>query len=274
MNSYHRRGGYRGLKSAQALGEALARHPCRVHDLLLLAPFVLLGAYLQSSLGLGAGLIIIPPAILLVGAERAVFASTVLALVLTSMIVWEARGTATRRELRVLRPLLVAALPAQVIGALLLASLALDAVQLFAAVFLFIAAVSQIPEIDRSGREAQPAGLVGVGLGAGLGSTLFGINGPVLAPYLLYLGFEGAELRHLLSRLLMGMGAIALPLLLVLVEGAREDAWLALPLILPLLVGHWFGRRHFHRLSTLVHRRAVAGIAAVGALALIVPLAG
>jgi len=174
--------------------------------------------------------------------------------------------------------LVVAAIPGMVAGAWIVDRADRSALQLAVGVVVIAAAAIQAwsgAVASRSGR--APAVEVGGGFAAGALTTSVSVNGPAVLLVLTRLGLRGTPLRDSLAASLLGLSAIAAPLLIA-TAGAGEalpEPAVAIACVPALLIGHRFGAAVFRRLDDRAHHRVALGAATVaGVLSVAAAVAG
>ena len=225
----------------------------------LVVAAVFAGALVQSATGLGFALVAGPVIVAVLEPETALLTLTVLGLALSLLV-------ASERDAPVawgpLRPVLVAAVPGTVVGALALWAMGEEALQ--AAVGVAVLAAVVLQARGRPLRGPAPA----IGMLSGALTTSVGVNGPPLALWLTGRGVEGAALRATLAAAFVVLGAIGVVVLVV--AGAGLDLAETGAALVAVLAGHRLGRLAFARLDAAAHARVVLGVIAVSGAASVV----
>jgi uncharacterized protein len=175
-----------------------------------------------------------------------------------------------RVDLRALAPLLGAALPGLVLGALLLSELSKSALQVAVGIAVIGAACWQLAH-RRAGRpgNAPPAWLAGIT--SGVLTTSISISGPPIVLWLEARRVEPAEFRATLAASFLALNVIGAAVLLAAEGGAVFDAGLVGPLLALVAAGYAVGAVAFRRLEAerffglVLVLVAVAGCASVAA---------
>lgn len=230
----------------------------------------LAGACVQSASGIGFALVLGPVLFAVAGPAEAVGMLLALGLLLNVLVLAAERRP---REVRGddLAPMLGAAVPGLVAGALLLDALGDEVLQVAVGVGVLVAVALAV---RRQGRRRADAGrwtAWPVGALAGTLTTATSVNGPPLLLWLQARGARPAQVRDTLAAAFLALnlgGAVAV---LALSDEARSLD-LALPAgLVPLVVaGHALGRMAFARLSAEAFRALGLALAAIAASASLV----
>jgi uncharacterized protein len=211
---------------------------------------ILIGAVLQSATGIGFALVAAPALLATHPAPEAVATVLVLSLALNLLMLF-AEGRRPRVLGDRLTPLLIAALPGLVVGAVLLGELSKPPVQVAAGVAIVLAGLLELRQPPRLAASEPSAPLtVAVGGTAGLLAALTTVYGPPILLWLRRLGASPVQIRDSLAAaflVLNSLGTVAVAIL-ANSDGALEPLTV-LVLIAPLLVGHALGRRAFDHIS-------------------------
>lgn len=220
----------------------------------------MLGATLQASTGLGAGLIIVPllALISLHYIPGPVIAATI---VLSSMMAWRGRAVIDFQGMPLL---LVGLMLGIVLGVLLLSALPLAHLGLVFGVFILLAVIASVFGQQLS---FKPATVITAGTLSGFMGTTAAIGAPVLA--LLYQYHPGASLRATLGFLYF-FSSIAMLISLHLADlfGVKE-LLLGLSLIPGAVLGYLIAGGLAAHLDRGYSRLAVLVISSISALVLI-----
>ncbi|HTU65301.1 MAG TPA: sulfite exporter TauE/SafE family protein [Steroidobacteraceae bacterium] len=233
----------------------------RIHEFFLANGAVLLGAILQASTGLGAGLIIVP--LLALVSLKFIPGPIVLAsMALSGIMAWQGRREIQTHRLSMLLVFLCAGV---VIGALCISAIPLQRAGIaFGVLVLLAVAVSvAMPNMQRT----MPM-LVGGGLMSGFMAAISGIGAPILA--LLYQHETPVRLRATLGAVFtVSSTAILISLYFVGKFGAQEAMW-GLLLMPGYILGFLFAPPIARVLDRGNSRAAVLFISTLSAIALIV----
>ena len=239
---------------------------------LLAAPATVLGATLQSATGFGLALVLGPALFALLDPAEAVTTVLVLGAVLNVlMLLTERRSRFVRWP--DLAPLLAAAAPGLVAGALVLDAVPKPILQVAVGVAVMLAALIQA----RRRLAAAPAhqtvrGAAAAGLCAGALTTTTSTNGPPLVLWFQRLGYTPEEFRDSIAAALLPLNLLG-ALTLALVTGREQalDLGLVALLVAFTIAGQVTGRRLFERMDAGRFRAiglvlvALAGTASIAA---------
>jgi uncharacterized membrane protein YfcA len=256
-----------------------------VAGLELAAAAALAGALVQSATGFGFALVLAPALFAAREASAALTALLVLGVVLNVLVLAE-RGTPSAVRWDLLRPMLAAALPGLVAGALLADAVSQEALQVAVGVVVVVAALVSLRATAPAGvralrRAALAAGLgarrarraaLSAGLGAGFLTTTTSVNGPPLLLWLDALGTRPAEVRDSLAASFLVLNLAGTAALAGLAGADRALDLEAIAILLaPVVAGHALGRLAFNRLDARRFRAITlalalaAGVASVAA---------
>jgi uncharacterized membrane protein YfcA len=239
-----------------------------VPDLVIITFAAFLASILQASTGMGGMIIFAPISFLVIGPLQALLLNGFGSLLGNLMILFTEKRDTTHLP-KVVYPIALAALLFQAAAILVLRGLDPSEIKTVAGIMLILVALTQVPKITVKKRRPRLSAQVAVGGLAGASKTLVGVNGPFVAPYLLYLGLDKNQLRDTLTVLLLVMNALALPLLVIFLPESREAFSMLLPVLAATMVGQLIGRIFFKRMSSLVYRRLVIFVCSISALVLI-----
>jgi uncharacterized membrane protein YfcA len=222
-------------------------------------------AALSAVAGFGGAVLLLPVFVAVFGARDAVAVLTVAQLASNGSRVWFNRPEVDGRLVKVFA---VGAVPAAVIGALLLTSAPLPALTRVIGVFLLVMVAWR--RIRPAAAIIGDRGFVAIGAASGFGSALVGSVGPMVAPFFLargltrgaYIGTEAASavVMHLTKLVVFGAGVV-----LTLRTGLT-----GLALSPATAVGAWTGKKILERLPVTVFVVLVeAGLVVSGVLLLV-----
>ena len=235
----------------------------------------LAGATLQSAAGFGFALVVAPVALSVFDPDEAITTLLVLGAALNLLVLFSERRP---RRIRTgeLPPLIAWAVPGLIAGAVTLAVLSQQALQVAVGVLVISAAATQArTRPRRADREVEAGGSAMralTGIATGFLTTTTGTSGPPLLLWFERIGATPAEIRDSLGMaflLLNGFGVLAL-----LVPGSAElrlDGTTVAILLVATVCGQVAGRALFTRLDpirfraiglTLVVATGMASIAA------------
>ncbi|MEE4377622.1 MAG: sulfite exporter TauE/SafE family protein [Candidatus Competibacteraceae bacterium] len=221
---------------------------------------ITLGAVLQASTGLGAGLVIVPLLALIdpgLIPGPAVFAS----LGLSGVMTYKGRQHISFTHMDAL---LIGIVLGSIVGAWLLSTIRADSLQVFFGVFIITAVAVSLTRlrIRSSGRNAFVAGSLSafMGLSAGVGA-------PVLA--LFYQHEEGQKLRATLAFIYLVATLIMLVTLNRFSKFGTPEMLLGVQLVPGFILGYWLAGRTAALLDRGYSRAAVLILSIVSALTLI-----
>ncbi len=228
---------------------------------LVVATAVCVGAAtVQSSAGFGFALVLAPVLLVLLPPAQAIGVVLVLGVGLNLLVLCAERRP---RQIawRLMRPVLLAALPGLVFGALVVKTLPKGGLQLVVGVAVVLAAGGQMRGRPTShiAAEPRPSTSAAIGVATGILTTATSASGALLAIWLHRQKIGGARLRDSLSAaflILNSTGAAVLSLINGRSEQFGRIAWL-LALAPAVAAGHLAGRRVFRRLSPRRHAMLV-----------------
>lgn len=250
--------------------------------MLIAALAALAGALLQSATGFGFALIAAPALLAVVSPGEAIGALLVLGAVLSGLVLF---GERRRRSIRrgELGPVLAAAVPGLVAGALVLRAVPKATLQVLVGAAVVVAvAVQARGARGRSAAQATaapphaaacgPAGraaAIGAGLLTGLMTTSTGISGPPLVLLLEARGARPGEMRDTLAASFLALNVLGLAAIPFFVAPDVATGRLAaLAALVGLVVaGHALGRLVFARIDGRRYRPAVMAVALAAGLA-------
>lgn len=220
--------------------------------MLLLGAAALVGATVQSATGFGFALVLSPALLGLLEPHEAVLTMLTLATVLNALVLFES-GRPEHVDWRRLAPLLAAAIPGLAAGALLLAVLSKEVLQVAVGVAVIAAGLWQL-RVRRSGvhpRRVLPRGSdLAAGFASGTLTTSLSVSGPPLALWLEARGVRPVEFRQTLAAAFLLL-SVAGGAIVVTAEGIGPlDAEVVLPLLVCMLAGYALGAVAFRRLHT------------------------
>ncbi|MEV6412611.1 sulfite exporter TauE/SafE family protein [Kribbella sp. NPDC051718] len=231
--------------------------------LLILASFGT--ALLSAVAGFGGGVLLLPVFVAVFGPRDAVAVLTVAQLASNGSRVWFNRHEVDRRLVMIFA---VGAVPAAVVGALLLTSAPLQA--LTRVIGLFLLAMVVWRRVRPDAARAGDRGFAALGAASGFGSALVGSVGPMVAPFFLargmvrgaYIGTEAASavVMHLTKLVVFGAAAVL----------TWHTGLIGLALAPAAAGGAWVGKRVLDRLPVNVFAILVeAGLVISGLLLLL-----
>lgn len=221
----------------------------------LVALGALAGAVVQSSSGLGFGLVLGPIAFALLDPEPAVVVLIALGLSLNVVLL---AGLRRRPDVvwREVVPILVAAVPGAVCGVLLLQALPKSVLQVVVGVAVLAAALVRVRlretrPVVAVGRPGDGPARMALGLAAGTMTTSVGVAGPPLALWLARHGLTPSQMRDSLAAAFLALGVMGVVALLPLILGGDDvvDGGALAGGLAGVLVGHAIGSRLFARLD-------------------------
>ncbi len=238
-------------------------HDLWVALLLVVASFAT--AALSAVAGFGGAVLLLPVFLAVFGPRDAVAVLTVAQLVSNGSRVWFNRGEIDHRLVKVFA---IGAVPAAVVGALLLTSAPLPA--LTRGIGVFLLAMVAWRRIRPASARIGDRGFVAVGAASGFGSALVGSVGPMVAPFFLargltrgaYIGTEAASavVMHLTKLIVFGAAAVL----------TWRTGLIGLALAPAAAGGAWAGKKILDRLPVAVFVVVVeAGLVISGLLLLI-----
>ena len=227
--------------------------------LVVLAAAVLLGALVQSVVGLGLGLLVAPMAAIVNTAWVPVLPLWLALLVAAVMM----RGEWRRIDWRVLAWMVPARIPGTVIGVWLVVHFTEPQLEIAIAVMVLVGVLVSVRTTDVP---INPATMLAAGVTSGATGTATSVGGPPIA--LLLQHREAAQMRSTMSVFFFVGAIISLIGLAFAGEVSAEASTVAL-LLAPFVVGgFWIGSRIRDRLPQERLRGAVLATCVVAALAL------
>ena len=215
----------------------------------LAAVAALVGAFVQSASGMGFALVLSPAVFAVMEPVEAVTTLLVLGLALNLLVLFEG-GRGQHVDWRRAAPVLVAALPGLIAGAVLLTRLSKDVLQVAVGVAVIAAAGWQL---ERRRRRIHPRLAPGAGAAAGFVSglltTSISISGPPIALWLEARGARPEEFRATLagSFLVLNLAGGAV---VVAGEGSGSvEVATVLPLLGLVVAGYALGALAFRRID-------------------------
>ena len=207
------------------------------------------GAFVQSATGFGFALVLSPALFAALEPVEAVTALLALGLVLNLLVMFE-HGRPEHVHWRRLVPLLAAAVPGLLLGALALSQLSKQTLQVAVGAAVILAAAWQL---RHRRRQTRPRLIRGAGLAVGLSSgaltTSISISGPPIVLWLEAHDLSPADFRATLAASFLALNLAGGLLLLVAEGGSAFQAATVLPLLGLVLVGHALGGAAFRRLD-------------------------
>jgi uncharacterized membrane protein YfcA len=233
-------------------------------DLLALGLVATVGSAAQSATGFGVALPLAPVAFALLSPANAVLAVAAASLMHNVLVL------ATRNRRLAVRAgdaalLVVAALPALLVGALVVSHAPKSPMQLSVGLAILAAVVFRLHEPGRvSALVGRQAGMP-IGLAAGFLTTTVGINGPPLVTWLRARDATFTQLRDTLAVIFLTLNLAAIPT--IAARGGKIPVTLIPALAVGLVAGHALGLLAHSRLSErTLQRLLVASLtAAAGA---------
>jgi uncharacterized membrane protein YfcA len=228
--------------------------------LLIVATFAT--AVLSAVAGFGGGALLLPVFVAALGARDAVAVLTVTQLASNGSRVWLNR---TEIDRRLVGMFAAGAVPAAIVGALLLSTAPLPTLTRVIGVFLLIMVLWR--RIRPSATRVGDAAFAGIGAASGFGSALVGSVGAMAAPFFLarglvrgaYIGTEAASALVMHATKLIVFSAVAVLTL--------RTGLIGLALTPASVTGAWLGKRILDRLPVRVFVLLVeAGLVAAGVL--------
>lgn len=219
--------------------------------MLVAAAAALIGAAVQSASGFGFALVLSPALFATLEPEEAVGALLLLGLVLNLLVLFE-RGGLGHADWRGLAPMLAAALPGLVAGAVLLALLSKQALQIGVGVAVIAAAGWQLRRREwrpATGRRLPPAAGLAVGFASGALTTSISVSGPPMVLWLEARGVRPEEFRATLAASFLALNLAGAGVLLAAEGGAAFDLGVLPPLLGLVVAGYALGALAFRRLD-------------------------
>jgi uncharacterized membrane protein YfcA len=229
--------------------------------MLLAAAAALVGASVQSATGFGFALVLSPALFAVLDPAEAVTALLVLGLALNLLVLFEG-GRPEHVDWRELAPMLAAALPGLVAGAVALALLSKEALQVAVGLAVIAAAGWQaktraaegVPAGPRRAparprRALSPAAGWAAGFASGALTTSISVSGPPIVLWLEARGARPAEFRASLAASFLALNLAGAVVLLVAEGSGALDADVVLPLLALVAAGYALGAVAFRRLD-------------------------
>lgn len=238
----------------------------------LAAAAALVGASIQSATGFGFALVLSPALFAAFDPVEAVTSLLLLSLALNLLVLFE-RGRPEHVDWRALAPMLVAALPGLAVGAVALALLSKEALQVAVGIAVILAAAWQLSrrwarDPSASHRALPPAAGWAAGFASGALTTSISVSGPPIVLWLEAHGVRPEEFRASLAASFLVLNLAGGAVLLV-AEGSTLDADVVLPLLGLVVAGYALGTMAFRRLEgDRFFALALALVACTGAASL------
>jgi uncharacterized protein len=218
----------------------------------LAAAAALVGASIQSATGFGFALVLSPALFAAFDPVEAVTSLLLLSLALNLLVLFE-RGRPEHVDWRALAPMLVAALPGLAVGAVALALLSKEALQVAVGIAVILAAAWQLSrrsarDPSASHRALPPAAGWAAGFASGALTTSISVSGPPIVLWLEAHGVRPEEFRASLAASFLVLNLAGGAVLLV-AEGSTLDADVVLPLLGLVVAGYALGTMAFRRLE-------------------------
>lgn len=230
--------------------------------LLILVLAVVVGAVVQSLIGLGFG-VVAAPLITLADSSLMPVVPLALALVLPGVtLLSEARDEIDWHGLAWALP---ARVPGTAVGVILLAAISPRALGILVALIVLVSVALTLGTVRLP---ITPASLMGAGLASGVSGTTTSIGGPPMA--LLYQHRPGREIRSTLAVYFVAGALLSLAGLGLAGQVERHDVLIGVVLIPCLVLGTWAGTMMRTRLPEQRVRPAVLAICVASALVLLV----
>lgn len=199
----------------------------------------LVGAAVQSATGFGFALVLSPALFAVMEPTEAVTALLMLGAVLNALVLLEGHDV----RLSLLPPLILPAVPGLAVGAVLLAALSREPLQIGVGVAVIAAALWQLR--DRGVARRLPA--VVAGLTSGVLTTSISISGPPLVLWLEAQGLRPAEFRATLAAIFLALNVLGGAILLGTEGSGAVDLGELAPLLALVLIGYALGAVAFRR---------------------------
>jgi uncharacterized protein len=238
----------------------------------LAAAAALVGASIQSATGFGFALVLSPALFAAFDPVEAVTSLLLLSLALNLLVLFEG-GRPEHVDWRALTPMLVAALPGLAVGAVALALLSKEALQVAVGIAVILAAAWQLSrrsarDLSASHRALPPAAGWAAGFASGALTTSISVSGPPIVLWLEAHGVRPEEFRASLAASFLVLNLAGGAVLLV-AEGSTLDADVVLPLLGLVVAGYALGAMAFRRLEgDRFFALALALVACTGAASL------
>jgi uncharacterized membrane protein YfcA len=238
--------------------------------MLLAAAAALTGASVQSATGFGFALVLSPALFAVLDPYEAVTALLALGLVLNLLVLSD--GGLGEVQGRMLAPLLVAAAPGLVLGALLLGWLSKPVLQIGVGIAVLLAAAIQWGARVRATSGRTPGGLSAalVGFTSGVLTTSVSVSGPPIVLWLEARDLSPAAVRASLAATFLALNLAGGTVVLVTGGARAVDLEVLLPLLALVVAGHALGALAFRRLDAAVFSRVALALVAVTGLASVV----
>ena len=218
----------------------------------LAAAAALVGASIQSATGFGFALVLSPALFAAFDPVEAVTSLLLLSLALNLLVLFEG-GRPEHVDWRALTPMLAAALPGLAVGAVALALLSKEALQVAVGIAVILAAAWQLSrrsarDPSASHRALPPAAGWAAGFASGALTTSISVSGPPIVLWLEAHGVRPEEFRASLAASFLVLNLAGGAVLLV-AEGSTLDAEVVLPLLGLVVAGYALGTMAFRRLE-------------------------
>jgi uncharacterized protein len=200
------------------------------------------GAAVQSATGFGFALVLSPALFAVMDPVEAVTALLVLGLALNLLVLFEG-GRPEHVDWPALAPMLVAAVPGLVVGAVALTQLSKEVLQVAVGVAVIAAAVWQLRR-----PRLPPGAALGAGFVSGALTTSISVSGPPLVLWLEARGVPPEEFRATLAASFLALN-MAGGVILVALEGLAVEAGPVALLLALVVAGYALGALAFRRLD-------------------------
>jgi uncharacterized protein len=242
-----------------------------IGPLILLGSVVLAASSLQSSAGIGFGVIAGPIMLLMLDSGAAIQISIVLSLLIAITLLPSLWGNVDRQLLLTLLIGTAIGLPIGV-GVFLSVPIKLLKLLAGAGVLLTLALMWIGPRIARphGSWASERLGDVATGIVSGFMSGSLAMPGPVAAARMAATGRSRDAVRGTMMALFVGSYLAAFALQTALADIERETLWLMLVLAVPALAGVAIGRSLASRLTAVLFNRLIAVVLAATGIALLV----
>jgi uncharacterized protein len=205
------------------------------------------GAAVQSATGFGFALVLSPALFAVMDPVEAVTALLVLGLVLNLLVLFEG-GRPEHVDWRALAPMLVAAVPGLVVGAVALTELSKEVLQVAVGVAVIAAAGWQLMRREIH-PHLSPTAAWGAGFVSGALTTSISVSGPPLVLWLEARGVRPEEFRASLAASFLALN-LAGGIVLLAAEGSGAfDAGAVAALLVLVVAGYALGAIAFRRLD-------------------------
>jgi uncharacterized protein len=229
--------------------------------MVLAAVAALVGAAVQSATGFGFALVLSPALFAVMEPAEAVTALLALGAALNVLVLVEGHDARWSR----LPPLLLPALPGLALGAVVLAALSREPLQIGVGVAVIAAALWQLRHRATAARVPAPA----AGFLSGVLTTSISISGPPIVLWLEAQALSPAEFRATLAAVFLALNVAGWAVLGVAGDATADLGELALLLAL-VVVGYALGALAFRRLDHERFYRIVLALVIVTGLASVV----